>query len=122
MGEMNGNGHHEPAAPAAMNVTPEQQAQIKALNDLNGPVRQVVGTVIRGLLVSCPNVPPHVILSVIAFQAGNLIADAIVADLSTQFQLRKGFKEAFADGIKAAQMRQPPGAPAAPMTAINLKG
>lgn len=115
-GDAHTNGH-DPQPP-----TEAQSAQLQALNDLNGPVRQVIGTVMRGLLVSCPGVPAHVLLSVVAWQTGHLIAEAIVADLATQFQLRKAFKEAFNDGVKAAPMKQPPGQPAAPMSAINLKG
>lgn len=108
MSEM--NGHDTPPLSA------DQQQQMQSLNDLNAPIRQVVGTMIRGLLVSCPGVPPHVILSVVAWQTGNLIADAMVADLKTQFELRKTFKDSFHDGVKQAPLRQPEVHGGQPMT------
>jgi hypothetical protein len=113
------NGHAPSQEPTA-----EQLAQAaNALKDVDDYVRQVVGTMMRGLLVSCPGIQHHVMLSAIAWQTGNLAADAIVADLKVHFELRKMFKKAFEDGVGNASMRQPPNTQAQPMTApINLKG
>lgn len=114
------NGH---APPQEQTPTPEQFAQAaNALKDVDGYVRQVVGTMMRGLLVSCPGIQHHVMLSAMSWQMGNLAADAIVADLKVHFELRQMFKKAFDDGVGKAPMRQPPLPQAQPMTApINLK-
>jgi len=113
-------GNGEPAGA----FTPEQLATLaNQLDALGGPVRQVVGTVLRGLLVSAPGVAPHVLLNVVAWQTGNLLAGAIQAELTTHFELRKGFKEAFADGIQKSKMSQPAAGPmptmAAPFKHLN---
>lgn len=74
-----------------------------------GPaVGQVIGTMIRGLLVSAPGVPPHVLLHAIAWQTGNMLASTIQADLSTLLSMRKSFKEAFHDGVTKAKIVPPP--------------
>jgi hypothetical protein len=84
-------------------------AQFQALAE---PVRQVVGTVLRGLLVSAPGFPPHVVMSVIAWQTGNLMADALQADIATAVTLRKLFMDLFCDGVRKAKIvhAPPPGA------------
>ncbi len=84
-------------------------------------VRQVVGTVVRGLLVSAPGVPPHVLLNAIARQTGSLLAGAVTADLATVLSLRKGFKDAFAAGVQNEKITQNP-VPQAPSMTVLRKG
>ena len=89
-----------------------------ALKGLDQPIRQVIGTMMRGLMVSAPGVPPHVLLNAIAWQTGNLMAGAIQGDLATVLSLRKGFKDAFADGISKSAIATPP----MPGAATKLSG
>jgi hypothetical protein len=79
-------------------------------------VRQVVGTVIRGMLVSCPGVPPHVLLNSIAKQTGSLLAGAFTADLATVLSMRKGLKDSFGNGVAKEKIVQPPLPQPKPMT------
>jgi hypothetical protein len=117
------NGHEVPQAAQQPAPVPDKTAQLQILNDINPAIRQVVGVMMRGLLSGCPGVPANVVLSVIAWQVGNLAADTMVADLKTQFALRKSFKDAFEDGVGKAALRQPEMAPGPAMTApIHLKG
>jgi hypothetical protein len=80
-------------------------------------VRQVVGTVLRGILVSAPGVPAHMLLNAVARVTGNLLADSLAGDLQTLLRLRKGFKDAFAEGVQAAKPRPAPEQPPAPQAA-----
>jgi hypothetical protein len=100
--------------------TPEQLAQqgpsieqlaatTAQLEALSGPVRQVIGTVMRGLLVSAPGYAPHIVMSVIAWQAGNIMAEAMQADIASSIQLRKLFMDSFSDGVRKAKLVQPMG-------------
>lgn len=98
---MSDNGHAGP--------TPEQVAQAAALlQQVEGPMRAVVGTVLRGLLISFPGIPPHVILNSFCHVAGFMAASSVQADLATLFAIRGGFKEAFAEGVQQAKMVTPP--------------
>lgn len=122
---MDANGEKTGEAPnddktAAQPITPA--AALSQLEKMIDPVvRQVVGTVVRGLLVSAPGVPPHVLLNVIARQTGSLLAGALTADLATVLQLRKGFKDAFAAGVQNEKIQQNP-IPQQPTMAVARKG
>ena len=84
-------------------LTPEIMAQASAMERRVAPtVRQVFGTCLRGMLVSAPGVPPQVLLAVVAWQMGNLLATAFNADLATTLTIRKNLKDGFADGITKA--------------------
>lgn len=67
--------------------------------------RQIVGVMIRGLIASAQTVPHDVMLTAIARQTGNLLANSVAGDLGPIFALRKSLKDAFADGIQAAKPR-----------------
>ena len=106
---MDGNGNPSPGQLAQQGPTTEQMAATaEQFAALAPPVRQVIGTVLRGLLVSAPGIPPHIIMSVVAWQAGNLMAEALQADIATAIQLRKLFNDSFADGVRKAKIVQPP--------------
>lgn len=79
---------------------------------IDAQIRQTVGIMIRGMLVSAPGVPHHEILNSICRVTGGLVAEAVIADLPVHFALRKGFKEEFGNGVNKAPLKQPGGAPA----------
>ena len=89
--------------------THEQIAQTQAILDkINPPFQQVLGVVLRGLLTSGPpGIPPHVLMNVIAYQTGSLLAHAIQADIATLAGIRRGFIECFSQGVRAAPIVQP---------------
>ncbi len=103
MTDTNGHAKIETTGPEATATTVSAQLQ-----RLHEPLRQVIGTMIRGLLVSAPGIAPHVLLSAIAWECGNLVAGAVQGDLSTILQLRKSFKNSFDDGVAKAQITTPP--------------
>lgn len=99
MSDMNGSAAHPPETDTG--------AAAKARAVLDAQIRQIIGTVVRGILVSAPGVPAHEVLNSISRVTGALVSEAVIADLAGHFQLRKGFKDAFHDGVKAAPMQQP---------------
>lgn len=88
-------------------LAPDSGAAAKARAVIDAQIRQIIGTLVRGILVSAPGVPAHEVLNSISRVTGGLVAESIVADLATQFQLRKGFKDSFDDGVKGTPMKQP---------------
>jgi len=83
-----------------------------AINNLNEmvakPVRIVMGTMVRGLLISSPGVQPHIVMNAIAWQIGNMLASSIQSDnLPALLQLRKGFTDAFNDGMAKGKIIAP---------------
>jgi hypothetical protein len=96
---MNGAG-----PPDDLPRAPQQMPIERMIALLDPAVSQVIGTMVRGLLVSAPGCPPHVILNLIAWKTGHFLADAVKADLSALLMLRKGIKDAFDDGIKKTPM------------------
>lgn len=87
---------HE-SAPTSAPAAPTPAANPNAV--IEAQVRQVLGVLIRGLMVSAPGVPPEVLVNAIARQTGALLATSITGDLSSVLGVRKGFKDAFADGV-----------------------
>ena len=110
MAEVKTNGQPPPTPEqlAQQGPTLEQTAAVAAqLNALKGPIRQVIGVMMRGLLVSAPGIAPHMILTTIAWEMGNLMAEALQADIASTVQLRKLFLDSFADGVRKAPLVQP---------------
>lgn len=118
----NGNGVNLDAPPdvAPAKTEPVHIPPDKAMTMLEQQVdpivRQIVGNTIRGLLVSCPGVPPHILLNSIARQTGSLLAGAFTADLATTLSMRKGLKDAFGNAIAKEKIVQPPMPQPKPMT------
>ena len=109
-GQKNGHAAAEttgpgPAAPAPAPAAPPN---MKAARDfLDQRVEAVAVVFTQGILHSCPGIPPHEILNSICRTTGKMVAGSISADLSTLFQIRKGFKDAFDEGVKSAPLKQP---------------
>jgi hypothetical protein len=90
-------------------LTPEAMAAISAqIQQSEQAIRAVVGVVLRGVIASMPQTPPQVVLSALAWQMGNQMAEALQGDLSALMILRKSFVDAFADGVQKAKLIQPP--------------
>lgn len=83
---------------------PDQTAVQKAEAVVDAQIRQVVGVVIRGILVSGAGVPPDALCRSIARVTGALLADAVRADLRLMLQHRAGIKEAFKAGIDSTRV------------------
>lgn len=108
----NGADQHVPA----INGQDAATAASKVEAAIEPAIRQVIGTMVRGLLVSAPGIPAHMVLNAVARQTGNLLADALAGDLSTLLRIRKGFKDAFAEGVQVAKPRPAPEQAPAPQT------
>jgi hypothetical protein len=106
---------------AGASMTPEQLSQANAyLAQLDQPVRAVMVTVLQGLLHSFPGVPAHAILSMAAMHSGLFMGSVMTGELATLLKLRKGFEEAFKEGVR----KTPPNIqhiPAAPLPP-NIRG
>jgi len=86
-----------------------QAQKIEAL--LAAGIRQVVGTMFRGIMVSAPGVPPHVVMNLIAKESGKIMAEAVNGELAAVLQLRTGFKKMFENGVNSVPSIRPlPGA------------
>lgn len=85
--------------------TPKDAAQ-RARDLLDAQVRLIVGTVIRGLLVSAPGVQPVDLLNSICRETGNLVAGAVNGDIAAVLNIRSGFKKNFEFGVKKAPLLQ----------------
>lgn len=107
------NGQPPPLSPEALALVNAQLQQVEQA------VRVVVGVVMRGIVASNQGVPPQGVLSVLAWQVGNQMAEALSGDLSALTILRKSFVDAFADGVAKAKLIRPPAAGAMPQ---DLRG
>ena len=75
---------------------------LKPEEQLEGLVRQTIGLLVRGLLVSTPGMPADLVLKAVCRQTGNLCAGSIQGNLTDVLMVRKGFKEAFHEGVASA--------------------
>jgi|GEM_PF-5118662 hypothetical protein len=87
--------------------------KVKAM--LDPQVQQVIGIVLRGLLVSGPGIPPGLLFMSVARVAGGLMSDALQGDIGPVLRLRADMKKAFAEGVDSVKPRpaekQPPRGP-----------
>lgn len=68
-------------------------------------LRQTLGFMIRGILVSAPGVSADVITRSIARITGELIGQAVVGPLTDVLTIRRMCKESFADGMSKIPVR-----------------
>lgn len=94
------------ALPHAPGAAPTIEQAVTQLDPL---LTAIIGTMIRGILVSAPGLPAHLLMSMIALKAGSTLASAVQADLTTLLTIRKNLKDAFDKGVKSAPMSQPAG-------------
>jgi hypothetical protein len=100
-------------------MTAEQLAQANAiLAQIEAPVKIVIWNALTGLLASMQNVPPHAVLSMAAMQAGHFMGSAVQGELTTVLALRKGFGEAFQEGVRKTK----PNVKAMEQAPPNLRG
>lgn len=110
--QLNGSGNPQ------IQPNPDHIKQVEQLLATISPqIRAVLGTVFRGLMVSTPGVPPHVVLQICCFECGNFAGSALQGDVIELIKLRKSFKDSFEDGISKAKITQAPAAVPA-----NLRG
>ena len=82
-------------------MTKQQIEQANAmLQQLEQPVKIVIWNALSGLLASFPGFPLHAVLGMAAMQAGLFVGSAIQGELSSVLQIRKGFEEAFREGVR----------------------
>lgn len=109
MSEINGTDVAAAGAQQAKAAGDHQQRLAK----VNVAARQVLGVVVRGMMVSAPGVEPIDTVCATAFQMGALLGDAFEGDLVTILGLRKQIKDAFDKGMNSAKPKQaappPPG-------------
>ncbi len=103
--------------------TEEEEAKLKvvqmntALAMIQGSIRQVLTVTMRGMQATFTGIQPQVLMNMIAWQTGNLLASSFQADLAPTLMIRKGIKESFADGMEKAKILPPPGP--VPMPKLN---
>ncbi len=96
------NGTEAPAP------TQEQMAQVNAMFAKMAPhFKAVIGNMTNGLLASCPGVQPHVILQMICFEVAHTAGSALQGDIATLAGIRKGFRDAFEEGLRKAPIVAP---------------
>ena len=107
-------------SPPPIQPTAEQVAHADALlNAMAPPMKAAIGTTIRGLLFSFPGVAPHVILTAACFEYATFVGQCLQGDIAQMAQLRKGFRDAFEEGMRKAPIMQPPVPGSMP---TNLRG
>src|SRR5271156_3441831 len=89
----------------------QQAAAQQIINALDPAVSNIINTVIAGLVTLSGGAPPSIVLNMIAWKTGNLLASKVVADIAQQATVRKGFRDAFGDGISKAPMVHPQAVP-----------
>ena len=106
---MNGN---EPAEGLTLQqAAADPQAVAKAQTLVDAAVRQVLGVVLRGLMVSTPGIGPEVLARSAAKQVGIILAESMTAELDQMLKLRKQLKDAFDEGVKEAKIKVPQATP-----------
>lgn len=73
-------------------------AKIKELVDQQ--VQQVMGIMIRGILVSSPGIPPNIVIPAIARACGKMLAMSITGSVEQTVKARGDMKAGFEDGLK----------------------
>lgn len=101
---------HKQATTMVNGAGLDQTAVQKAEALLDAQTRQIVGVMIRGILVSCPGITLDVICRSMARVTGSLLADAVRADLALMLRHRSGIKDAFDAGVKSTKI-EPMAAP-----------
>lgn len=93
---------------APQGPTPEQVAAADAaLARIRPIIQPSLHVMIRGLLMSCPGVPPHVVLCSIAYEAGNFMAQVFDGDIGQLAQIRGTIKQSFEEGMRKAPLVRP---------------
>lgn len=82
----------------------EQIAQMDAMMQQAVPtITNALSVVLRGLVMSFPQIPPHVMLTLICQETAVVSALALVGgDVFQMIKIRQGFKAAFDEGLKKA--------------------
>ena len=84
----------------------DSHAVQKAEAVLDAQVRQVMGVMLRGLMVSAPGIDPATLLRSTARAMASLMCEAITGDLVPVLQVRAGFRKAFEETLKRMPVKQ----------------
>ena len=107
-GQMNGKPvdslKTEAPAPKSAPAAPSLDAQLDA------QIRQLLGIMFRGVLVSSPGIPPEALVFSIARVTGELTALMLSGDLSATLRFRSMIKEQFTNAVARQPVTPPPGA------------
>jgi hypothetical protein len=96
-------------------VTSEQLAAAhQALATITPIIRPSVQTLVRGLLMSCPGMPPHAVMCVAASEMAHFMGQCFQGDLAQIAAVRNQIKAAFEEGMSKAPLLQPAGSSWAP--------
>ena len=96
MAEHNGKS----VAPSAPTLSPDEQIDVQ--------LRQAIGFMVRGILVSAPGVPPEMIAKSIARITGELIGQAVCGDIVAVLTIRRECKENFTKSMGDMPVRPLP--------------
>lgn len=91
-------------APAAKPPGPSLDAQLDA------QIRQILGIVCRGILISSPGIPPEALVLSISRVTGELAALMLSGDLAGTLKFRAMIKEAFVGAVARQPIAPPAGA------------
>jgi hypothetical protein len=111
------NGNDVKAAGNEQSKAATEHAQ--KIAQLNVAARQVIGVLVRGLMVSAPGVAPIENVCVAAFQYGAILGDCFEGDLVTILGLRKQMKDAFDKGMNSVTPSQATAPPADLIKRLN---
>ena len=97
MNELNGSGQQQMP-------TQEQIHQMEGMMQQAIPtITNALSVVLRGLVVSFPQIPPHVMLTLICQETAAVSGLALMGgDVMQIIKIRQGFKTAFEEGLKKA--------------------
>jgi hypothetical protein len=85
-------------------LTPEQMAKLaEEVQKMEPEVFTVILTMVAGLIARGEGkYPPMMVMNMIAWKCGNVLANMVQGDISTNSKLRHGFIEAFREGVNKA--------------------
>jgi hypothetical protein len=104
--EMNGQPH-QPALAQDQTASTVNATQ-HMIDQMTPLVRPAVQAVLRGVITGIAGVPPHVVMNLLAFEAGHFLGQSIQGDLTIMMNYRRQIKESFEAGCKATPLVRAP--------------
>lgn len=90
-----------------MELKADQLNKIQAqLQQIQGPVRIVVLNMISGILAQTAQIDPALVLHCLCAEMGMGISSRLQGDVAVLMNMRKGFQDAFAEGVRRVPMNQ----------------
>lgn len=83
-------------------------APVNPTSAIDAQISQIMGIIVRGVLVSAPGVPHHLLLNSIARTTGKLLAMAVTGNtIEMSAKARRDFQDSFRDGLSKVSILQP---------------